>query len=452
MNLLDTIRRPEGKTLEFKRDLSSPNGILRTVVAFANTAGGTLLIGVADGSGNVRGVDDPMALEEKVASLISDSITPRLLPDLELLSFRDTHVLAIQVYPSPSRPHHLTKSGPQAGTYVRVGSTNRRADEALIAEMQRFSRGEVFDEHPMPELDSEAIDFRAASEFFASVRRLRRKDLETLHLLIHFQNRLVPTVGGILLFGTNRLEQFPDAWIQVGKFGGVDKSKIVDQAELKGPLLQSIEDAIAFVEKHSVRGADIGRLRRVDRWSLPPVAVREAVINAVAHCDYAQAGAPIRLALFDDRLEVENPGLLPFGLTIADLSLGISKLRNRVIGRVFHELGLVEQWGSGIQRMISACRDAGLAAPEMEEIGNRFRLTLRIQQVKPIELDDIDSAILDLLQKPDGLPTREIAESIGLTTRTTRTRLVGLVGKGLVREIGTGPKDPRRRYFATIVS
>ena len=83
------------------------------------------------------------------------------------------------------------------------------------------------------------------------------------------------------------------------------------------------------------------------------------MVNAVAHADYSQHGAPIRIAVFDDRLEVENPGLLPFGLTLEDLPRGVSKLRNRVIGRVFHELALVEHWGSGAQRMIATCREAG---------------------------------------------------------------------------------------------
>lgn len=449
MDLIDTLRRPEGKTLEFKRDLSSPDGMLRAIVAFANTAGGIVLIGVEDGTANVRGVDDPLAMEERVASMITDSIRPRLLPDLEILSFRNTHVIAVHVYPSSARPHHLVKLGIQTGTYVRVGSTNRRADEAMIAEMHRFARGESFDEHPLPELNSEAIDFRAASESFSQVRKLRKKDLETLHLLTMHQGHQVPTVGGILLFAADRLKYFPDAWIQVGRFDGTDKAKIIDQAEIKTSLLQGIEEAIAFVEKHSNRGADIGRLRRVDRWSLPPVAVREAVINAVAHCDYSQTGAPIRLALFDDRLEIENPGLLPFGLTIADLPLGVSKLRNRVICRVFNELGLVEQWGSGIQRMIAACRDAGLDPPEMEELGTRFRLTLRTAQVQATRLDETDTAIVKLLSAPDGFPTRDIAKAIGLTPRATRTRLVTLIEKGLVREIGTSPQDPKRRYFST---
>ncbi len=214
MNLLEALRRPEGKTLEFERDLSSPEGLLRTVVAFANTAGGVVLVGVEDRTRHVRGIDDPFTLEERIASLITDSIAPRLLPDLEILAYRKTHVVAVQVHPSPGRPHHLVSAGVQAGTYVRVGSTNRRADDALIAEMQRFARGETFDELAMPGLNSEAIDFRAASESFAVVRRLKKKDLDTLRLMTKHQGHQVPTAGGILLYGLDRLRHFPDAWIQ----------------------------------------------------------------------------------------------------------------------------------------------------------------------------------------------------------------------------------------------
>jgi ATP-dependent DNA helicase RecG len=160
MDLLDLLKRPEGKTLEFKRDLSSPDGALKTIVAFANTAGGTLLIGVEDRGRNVRGVADPLDEEERIANLISDRISPRFVPEIEILPWRQTHVLALQVYPGPSRPHHLIREGPAAGVYVRVGSTNRRADAELIEELQRFSRGEGFDEQLLPALDSEAIGFR----------------------------------------------------------------------------------------------------------------------------------------------------------------------------------------------------------------------------------------------------------------------------------------------------
>lgn len=450
MDLTEILRRPEGKTLEFKRDLSSPQGFLRTVAAFANTAGGTVIVGVADRTRDVRGVDDPLALEERAASLVSDSIQPRLLPDLEVIGFRDRHLLAVRVYPSPSRPHFIKRTGRRSGTYVRVGSTNRQADAQLIAEMQRFAIGEAFDEWPMPEMNSEAIDFRAASESFAPVRKLARRHLETLRLLTPHQGRLVPTIGGMLLFGRAHLDHFPDAWIQAGRFAGTDKATILDHVRLEMHPIRAIEEAVAFVEKHSMRGAVIGRVRRRDRWNLPPEAVREAIVNAVVHTDYSQTGAPIRVAIFDDRMEVENPGLLPFGLTLEDLPLGVSKLRNRVLGRVFQELGLVEQWGSGVQRMISACREQGLPAPVWEEVGFRLRVTLRTERIRVPEVDAKDRTILDLLGGDEGRRTRDIAEAIGLSTRSTRTRLARLVKRGLVREVGTGPHDPRRRYLIAL--
>jgi predicted HTH transcriptional regulator len=448
-DLVELLKRPEGKTLEFKRDLSSPDGALKTIVAFANTAGGTLLVGVEDRSRHVRGVPDALELEERLASLVSDGITPRIVPEIEILPWRRTQVLALQVHPSASRPHHLTREGPAGGVYVRVGSTNRRADAELIEELRRFARGEGFDEQPMPGLDSEDLDFRAASESFAAVRKLARRDLETLRLVTKHQGRDVPTVGGMLLFGqpAARARHFPDAWIQAGRFQGSNRSRIIDHTEIRSLPARAIEEAIAFVQKHTLHGAEIGAVRRTERWSAPPVAVREGVVNAVVHTDYAQRGAPLRLSIFDDRLEVENPGLLPFGLTVDDLPRGVSKLRNRVIGRVFHALGLIEQWGSGIQRMTAACRDAGLAAPVFEELATRFRVTIAIARVSHAVLDDTDHAIVASLAGGKGRATSEIAEAIALTPRATRTRLARLVGRGLVREIGTGPQDPQRRYY-----
>jgi len=449
MDLVDILTRPEGKTIEFKRDLSSPDGVLKTLVAFANTAGGTLLVGVEDRTRNVRGVAEVLDLEERIANIVSDSIAPRLLPEIEILAWRRTQVIAIQVHPSAARPHYLKREGAELGTYVRVGSTNRRADAAMLQELRRSARGETYDEQPMVDLDSEALDFRAASECFKPARALRKRDLETLRLTTTHQGRTVPTIGGVLLFGRDRACHFPDAWIQAGRFDGRDKSQILDRAEFRGLPVGAIEAAIAFIEKHALYGAEIGRIRRTDRWNLPPVAVREAVINAVTHADYAQSGAPIRISIFDDRLEIENPGLLPFGLTVADLEHGISKLRNRVIGRVFHALGLIEQWGSGIQRMTAACREAGLPAPRLEEIATRFRVTIFTTQVNRPTLDDTDRAIVDGLSDGGGRLTSEIAAVIGLTPRATRTRLARLVGNGLVREVGSSPQDPKRRYFLT---
>ncbi len=448
MDIIALLSRPESKTLEFKRDLSSPEGALKAIVAFANTAGGTLVIGVEDGTKRVKGISDVLTEEERLANLIADSISPKLVPSIEVIPWRKTHLLAVEIFPSPTRPHHLNRLGPEAGVFVRVGSTNRRADSFLVEEMKRYNRVASFDEQPMPSLNSEAIDFRAASEFFKPIRKLKRGDLSTLKIMTGYQGRTVPTIGGILLFGLDRLHHYPDAWIQAGRFGGKDRRRILDSTEIRSYLPAAAEQAILFLQRHMRREAVIGSVRRTDHWTYPVVAVREALMNAIVHADYAQRGAPIRIALFDDRLEIENPGLLPFGLTIEDIQRGISKLRNRTLGRVFQELRLIEQWGSGIQRMTAACLDRGLDAPIFEEIGTHFRVTLSAVPRRAPSRDARDEAILSALaaSADRGLSTSQIAKKIKLSARAARTRLASLVERGLIVEIGSGPQDPHRRY------
>jgi ATP-dependent DNA helicase RecG len=448
VDLITLLSRPEGKTLEFKRDLSSPDGVLKAIVAFANTSGGVLVLGVEDGTKRVKGIPNILSEEERLANLIADSISPRLVPSIEVIPWRKTQVLAVEIYPSANRPHFLNRLGPEEGVFVRVGSTNRRADLFLIEEMRRHNQVSSFDEQPRPDLNSEAIDFRAASEFFKPIRKLTRPELQTLKIVANYQGRIVPTIGGILLFGADRLSHYPDAWIQAGRFAGNDRRRILDSTEVRAYLPGAAEEVIAFLRKHMTREAVIGPVKRIDHWTFPVVAVREAIMNAIVHADYAQRGAPIRVALFDGRLEIENPGLLPFGLTIEDIQKGISKLRNRVLGRVFQELGLIEHWGSGIQRMTAACRDRGLDAPQFEEIGTHFRVTLAAIARRTPATDTRNEAIIAALAaNPEvGLSTSQIAKEIKLSPRAARTRLASLVERGLIVEVGSGPQDPHRRY------
>jgi predicted HTH transcriptional regulator len=209
----------------------------------------------------------------------------------------------------------------------------------------------------------------------------------------------------------------------------------------------ALEEALAFVKRNTRQGLAVRGLQHSETCDYPPVALREAVINALVHADYAQRGLPLRLALYEDRIEVENPGGLPPGLTFEDIRRGFSKLRNRVVGRVFHELKLIEQWGSGIRRMTTACVQAGLAEPDFEEIGTGFRVTFRRERVAPPQLDEVNAAVEEFVQRRPGVSTREIAGHIGLTTRATRGRLKQLAALGLVIPIGTGPSDPRRRFY-----
>lgn len=447
MRLEDLLRRPEGKTLEFKRDLSSPAGALRTLVAFANAAGGRLVIGVEDRSRAVIGVRDPLDLEERLASLVADSIAPLLVPDIEVVPWKKTHVLVATVHPSALRPHHVRADGPARGTYVRLGSTNRLADAALMVELARRAGGNAFDEEPVPELDSEAIDFGAASQCFADRRVLRPQDLAALGLVCRHQGRMVPTAGGLLLFGHDRLSRFPDAFVQAGRFAGTDRTDLVDRAELTDYLVPAVEQAIRFVERNTRLGMALGPVRRRDLPAVPPAALREALVNAVVHADYAQRGAPIRVAVFDDRVEVENPGILLPGLTVEELREGVSRVRNRVLARVFKELGLIEQWGTGVQRMFGACAAAGLPEPELAELGLRFRVTIRTVPVAPAAFDALERRIVDFIASGEGRSTAEIARHAGISTRATQHRLAALSQRGLVVVVGSGPRDPRRRWF-----
>ncbi len=452
MKLEELLTRHEGKTLEFKQDLSSPKNILKTLTAFANTAGGVLLIGVADGSRAVLGVDNPLNEEERLCSLIADSIEPRLVPNVELVNWKGRTILAVEVYPSALRPHWLKSLGIENGVLVRVGSTNRPADGALAAELRRSALNLSYDEEPMPEINPEALDLRVASGLLGGIREWNESRAETLNLLVRHQGKLVPTVGGVLLFGSVRERYFPDAWVQCGRFRGKDKAEILDQQEIREHLPPALEKAFEFVRKHASRSAEFGELRRKDVWNVPLEAVREALTNAIVHADYTQAGAPIRVAIFDDRIEVENPGLLAPGMTVADIREGVSKLRNRVIGRVFKELNLIEQWGSGFQRMAASCRAANLPEPLLEEVAFRFRVTFRLERVgDQMEEDATEQKIMELIQAgtaEGGVSTQQLSRQLGMSARSMRDRLSKMIKAGKIIAVGKSAYDPNKRYLS----
>ena len=374
---------PEGKTLEFKRDLSSPRNLMRTLVAFANSAGGQLVVGVAD-DGQLLGVEDPLAEEERLCNLIADMIAPRLVPNVTLVTVSGQTLMVIDVFLSGTRPHCLNAEGMEAGVYVRLGSSNRQADAQLVAELQRGVAGLSFDALPLPELGAEVLDHQAIAKDFAGKRPLDEAMLQSLRLLVKHQGRLVPSHGGVLLYGRDRRQYFDDAWVQCGRFIGTDKLDIFDHQDIEVPLPQAVDAIMLFLKKHAMRGADFSGVRRKDIWSIPVNILREVVINALVHADYSHRGTPTRVAFFDDRIEVESPGLLLPGVTVDDMKQGVSQIRNPVLARVFRELELVEQWGSGVPGIFAQAKDAGLPEPTIEEITGRVRFTVRLAEPLPL--------------------------------------------------------------------
>ena len=368
-------QQPEGKQLEFKRDLSSPQNVLKTLVSFANSAGGRLVIGVDDAR-QVVGVADPLAEEERICNLIADAIAPRLLPNVELMSVGDATVLVVEVFPSGARPHYLVKQGSEQGVYLRLGSSNRQAGPDWIAQTRRTAAGLVFDEQPMPTLSVQDLDLDAMARWFGPQRPLDTARLQTLKLLRADQGRLLPTRGAVLLWGREREQHFPDAWVQCGRFRGLDKVDIFDQQDIHAHLPDAVTAIELFLKKHAYKSARFGAMQRQDVWSIPLTMLREAIVNALVHADYAQRGTPIRVAFFDDRIDIESPGFLLPGMTVQDMQSGISRIRNPVIARVFRELHLTEQWGSGVKRIFADAAAQGLPEPRVVEIATGVRLSV----------------------------------------------------------------------------
>jgi len=338
-------------------------------------------------------VENPLDEEERLGSLIADSILPKFVPNIELVTIEDKTLLIVEMFVSNQRPHWIKSEGPEGGVYVRLGSSNRQADAALVAELHRGAEGVSFDEMPMPELTLEDLDLSLVRESFSDKRLIDDRALRTLKLLTTYQGRLVPTKGAVLLLGKSRALYFPDAWIQCGRFVGSDKTVIFDHIDIHSTLPAAIEDIMLFLKKHAMRSADFSSVRRRDVWSIPLTILREAVINSLVHADYSQRGAPIRVSFFDDRIEIENPGILLPGMTLEDMKQGISRLRNHVIARLFRELNLIEQWGSGVRRIFNEAEEQGLPEPQIIEIGMRIRFTLLFSTAIPTQQIDENTVL-----------------------------------------------------------
>ena len=369
----------EGKTLEFKRDLSSPDGPLRTIVAFANSAGGRLVVGLAD-DGTVVGVDDPLAEEERIASLIDDRISPQLVPAIDLVTLGDKTVLVVDVPLSTRRPHYITRQGPEAGVYVRLGSTTRQADSALVAELERNARGIAFEDLPEPRATLGDLDLEVLSELRGHTTSVA--DLLALGLAVTQGDQIVPTNAGILAACPDPTRFLPSAWVQCGRLRGPRGTDIFDQTEIHGPMPLAVDRAMEFLLKHAYKTAVFGEVRRRDIYSIPIEPIREVIVNALVHASYAERSTPIRIGFYDDRIQVDSPGLLLPGMTI-DTMRRVSRLRNPTLARIFREAGIMEQWGTGVQRVFEQVAEAGLPEPIIEEVQDRVRVTIYVPSHAP---------------------------------------------------------------------
>lgn len=436
----------EGKTIEFKETSRVLSGIIKTVIAFANSAGGVIVIGVKDKTKELIGLPQILDEEERLANAITDSIYPLLTPDIEIQSSRGKELLIIRVSHGLG-PYYLKSEGPERGVYVRFGSTNRSVDAEMLDSLRLLAKKTSYDElpHPQGKLDTEIIK----NVFELVGKRPTPQVLENLGIEASSRGKKYASNGGVLLFGSNRLQLFPDSLIRCACFAGLNREKILDQADINAPLPLAADNVIAFIERHTSKEGRIGRLQRVDIPQYPSVAIREAVINALLHADYAMTGCHIQIAIFDNRIEFTNPGGLPFGQTIEKALSGFSRIRNRVIGRVFRELHLTEQWGSGLRRIVEACRSRGLKLPVMEEMNNQFRLILYSEQAEELTLPLWAKELLEYLKKENTVSAKKATKLWLISSRTARNRLKQLQEQGVIVRIGTSENDPSAIYVAS---
>ena len=444
--LEELLTKEEGKVLEFKENTKSLQKIIQTVVAFANTAGGTLIIGIKDKTKEVIGLANILEEEERIANAIADSVSPLLIPSLQLHTWRDRDLLLISV-PHSFGPYYIKSKGIEEGAYVRFGSTNRLADAATIVEIQRLKEHKYFDEQPNFDCSVNEINFDLAKELFTKIsKKMTDRTAKSLGLIVQYHAKELPSNGAVLLFADHYREFFPDAIIRLGRFLGTDKSQIIDQQDLEIPISTALEPIIAFIRRHTSVAAEIGEIRRKNIPQYPPVVVREAVINALLHTDYSIKGTSIQIAIFEDRIEITNPGCLPFGLSFEAALSGISQLRNRVIGRVFRELNLIEQWGSGLGRMINICEQQGIPLPKFEELGNFFRTTLYHGANKLVLIEEWHKPIIEYLKIHKEILPKKAQELWKVTSRTASSRLKKMCEEGMLVEISTGRFDPQKKF------
>lgn len=375
----------EGERTEFKERYTSR--VIETLVAFANGAGGRVLIGVDDG-GRVAGLADPERVIESVLSACREAVSPPLSPAVALVRLPEGVIVVAAVAASGRM---RAKSG---SVWVRHGRQTRRASAEEIRDLTLRETPEAFETAPCAGATWASLDEAALSKYFSARAPgvLEQPGLTLAGLAVgqRFAVRqgeaVIPTVAGCALFGRNP-EWLQPAWrvTALRLSGTAITAPIVDRLDSQGPALRAVEQAESFLR----RNLRVARLL-VDRGThfeeqdvpeYPLAAAHEAVANAVAHRDYA-APAQVFLRLYDDRLEIQNPGGLLPGLTLAQvLAGGASWRRNPIIAEVLRQMGKMTTVGRGLALIRQEMAALGAPPPEFVSDGQFFRVVLPSRHV-----------------------------------------------------------------------
>ena len=400
--LLQLIANRENSRVEFKRDDCHPDELAKEISALLNLEGGVILLGVED-DGAISGLTRTReATEEWVMNIARQNLQPAIIPVWTCIrteSGKDVGVIELAA-DSPGKPYKARR-GRAWVTFVRTGSTSREAtreEEGRLYQAARLVRYEI---KSAPDTGLEDLDMDRIENYYQDVLKRSvpvRTDLENRRQLLLNSDLLVEagddvgaSVAGLLLFGKNPNRRLPQAGVTAVAFPGIEKEyNTVDEERIRGPLAPRVSSRGAVVEKGvidrtvdfvkrnmgSIAYLEGGRRRR--KRSFPLEAVREALVNAVAHRDYALEGTDIEVSLYRDRFEVISPGRLPNGVTVEKMKEGVVRVaRNELLKEILRDYRYIEHYGMGVRnRIINSVRRHNGTEPDLVEEDDRFMVRL----------------------------------------------------------------------------
>ena len=464
----DTLFSGESKNVEYKVTLPDKSEkYMKTIVAFANTQGGKLIVGIDDKTHEIVGVENEILFQvmDGIANAISDSCVPQIIPDIEPQTVDGKTVIVVSVEAGKNRPYYLKSKGKENGTYIRVAGTSRQAFPEKIRELEMEGARISWDElicvgYPVSDEATERLcqdieSFRKKAGM--TEHSVKKEQLINWKILKQSEGQIMATNAYALLTS----DYFPFSKTQCAVFKGTDRAVFLDKREFTGPIYAQIELAVDFVLRNIRLGARIDGLVRKEKYELPLEAIREMIINAHCHRNLLDESC-IQVAVYDDRLEVTSPCGLYNGLTYEEVMNGHSKIRNKAIANIFSQMGLVEAWGSGIKRIFNAAKEYGLLEPKFQEFDNMFRVELfrsslpmtlenknigeASEKQETVDFNSTQLEILKLLMENNRLSAVKLAEKIGVASRNIENNIKKLKELDILVRHGS----PKNGYWEVI--
>lgn len=427
----DEILNGETREVEFKVQRPKDSSkYMKTVVAFSNGEGGRIVFGVQDKTLQVCGIprEDVFSEMDAITEAISDSCEPTVIPDVYLQTIDGKTVIVVDISEGRQRPYYIKSLGKENGVYVRVSGTSRPADEAIIKELMFEGSNRSFDQTICTGWNVSDADIEDLCENMyqqalqhaghpEDVKKPNKEQLVSWGILAERNEKVCPTNAFSILTGKGPIRSS----IQCGVFKGNTRATFVDRREYTGPLWEQIDQTYDFVLRNIHLGATFKGIYRQDVYEIPEDAIRELIINAAVHRSYIDHNK-IQVAVYDNRLEVTSPGRLPMGQTIEKMKAGLSRVRNEALANAFSYMNLIEQWGSGIPRIIAKVTEAGLQEPEFLGGDVDLRINIYRKNVSPEEQDIVNHEPgNDTESESEKDSTKTSTETLSTDTETANT-------------------------------